>query len=62
MTQSNLQHILTTNMKMPERSRTSRVSQIVQTFCPKVPFFVMDLETYTNSKCDVKVIGQTVRS
>ena len=37
--------------KMPERSRTSRVSQIVQSFCPKVPFFAMDWETNTNSLC-----------
>ncbi len=27
-------------MKTPERSRTSRVSQIVQTFCPKAPFLL----------------------
>ncbi len=29
-----------TVMKTPERSRTPRVSQIVQTFCPKVPFLL----------------------
>ncbi len=39
--------------KMPQRSRTSRVSQIVPSFWPKVPIFVMDWETYTDSLCDI---------
>ena len=39
-------------MKMAEHSRTSRISQIVQSIWPKV-LFVMDWETHTNSLCDV---------
>ena len=37
---------LHTYMKMPERSRTSHVSQIVQSFCPKV-LFLLWIERHT---------------
>ncbi len=49
---SSTRKTITLLMKMPERSRTSRVSKIVQSFCPKVVFLLW-WETHTNSLCDV---------
>ncbi len=47
-------------MKMPERSHTSRVSQIVQTFCPKVPFLSwIERRTHTDTHTDTHIDTHT---
>ena len=45
--QIHLRKVITVGTKMPERSSTSRVSQIVQSFCPKVLFFLLWIERHT---------------